>query len=211
MSQADPTNREFAKRSQIKNSSRSHNLSARDVDCPRAPRGDGVPACHTSCGGHTSVSRRGKPRLDPHLTEGQIIFQTGLAPALPRQEDFPEERNAQENLDRSLCRANRNHRYGVGADLSDQAGDHDHSVRGGRPDRRARPRHGAAHERDPRPAGGGRERRRRRRHDRLQARRRRGARRLHDRARHRRHPGAEPDDVQEAALQFARPISRRLR
>ena len=93
-------------------------------------------------------------------------------------------------------------RGGTGTTLSVQTAHHDHSVRGRRPDRRARPRHGAAHERDSRPAGGDRERRRRRRHDRLEARRRRRARRLHLRARHRRHPRAGPDAVQEAALQF---------
>ena len=98
-----------------------------------------------------------------------------------------------------------------GAGLSDPAGHHGDPVRGRRPDRRARPRGRGAHERNPRPAGGGRERRRRRRHDRLEARRDRGAGRLPDGARHGRHPCAGPDAVQEAALQFGRPSSRRSR
>ena len=37
------------------------------------------------------------------------------------------------------------------------------------------------------------------------------ARRLHIRARHRRHPRPRPDALQEAALQLARPTSRRSR
>ena len=98
-----------------------------------------------------------------------------------------------------LCRARGQCRR---AGLADAAAHARGALCRGRLGRRQRPHHGAAHGRNPRPAGGDRERRRGGRHDRLAPRVAGAAGRLSVRDRQSRQPRRQPDALQAAALQF---------
>src|SRR5438093_13609508 len=96
----------------------------------------------------------------PLASQGVTTASSGTLTALAREPKSPPvhgERNASKDIGRGLRLVGRRDRPGAGTDLSEQADDDDHSVCGGRTDRRARPRDGAAHERTAWSTGSGRE------------------------------------------------------
>ena len=120
-------------------------------------------------------------------------------PALPKHEVADARDGASLLRLRGLLRARGKRRR---AGLADAAAHPGGALCRGRLGRRQRPHHGAAHGRNPRPAGGDRECRRRGRHDRLAPRLAGAAGRLSIRDRQSRQPRRQPDALQAAALQF---------